>query len=329
VPRFAAPVISALIALAGCGGASGTAFTPPVAIASSSLSAAAAPANVDAASREIERRRRREPMLYAVSAALPPVVSIYDLNGKLVSRFNASGFFPSAIAVDDDRNIFVSSKSGIRTDSVIAVFNAVGSLVRSITQDVEEVNGLATRADRLYTCNLFPLQAGPTPIVNFVALYRSDGGAFVRRFGGVMSDPQGIGLDGEGRIYVLNGETARGNAPTNSVAVQDSHGALIRTFPVLNFPRRLAVARGGTAFVVGSDAIGENLSAYVEGRPPLLVRRAEPLQRLTVAIDPQDNVYVATSATTVSVYTDEGVFVRDIVLEAPNTTDASPIIAVR
>ncbi len=41
------------------------------------------------------------------------------------------------------------------------------------------------------------------------------------------------------------------------------------------------------------------------------------------------NVYVATSATPASVYTDEGALLRDIVLDAPNATDGSPVIAVR
>ena len=185
-------------------------------------------------------------------------VRIYDLNGSLIKQFgsegNGQGEFnrPFNVAYDDNGSLWVTDYGNHR----IQVFDQNGTFVKRFGEYVPVSPALSSPSDFAYDLDSFYISdSGNNRLVVFEDFTGNYTRTIAKSGSGLtnVSNPRGITLANNGRIYVVD----RGN---NRIQVYENNGTHVRSYgsnQVFNDVWGVAVTNDGTLFVsdFGADKI--------------------------------------------------------------------------
>jgi len=250
-----------------------------------------------------------------VTETLNHRVQMFDSTGKFLDIWGSFGVgdgefnAPSAIAVDAADNLYVCDSGNHR----IQVFDSTGRFLKKWgsagSDDGQFSNPAAVAVDA--AGNVYVADSG-----NFRIQVFDSSGNFLRKWGskgqgnGKFFSPSALAFDNSGHLLVTD-------SVKNQVQVFDNAGTFITKWGgatekggFLSGPSGVVVQPDGATFVVGTaeegisvfDSAGDLLFSWGSGGAPL-----------GLAVDPDDNVYVADSGQNprIQVFTGTGTLLRE------------------
>jgi DNA-binding beta-propeller fold protein YncE len=174
---------------------------------------------------------------------------VYKLNattgayvGPTLNPRGGGGSFPSGfqIVADPSGNLYVSENG----NASIYKFNAAGTLLQTITTNLNQPAGMATDA----AGNLYVLDQGNGQVYKY-----NSSGVYVSTIITGLNNPLGLSIDSSGNLYV-------GDSGTGLVSQYNSSGTLITSLSGQTDPEGIYVDASGNMYV--TDATNNTLIKY-------------------------------------------------------------------